>query len=301
MLHAKETSLLQQPQRSSTLMFFCSRACLGLPTCVVVSSRRVSRGDRCQLGSLCAHKGCQQLPATPPLPTYRSIIAPELTGRRLAWHAGRGDRRSRAGVAARRHSSARPSQRPEPRGEAGHPHCWRLSATHTAAPSVSAAHGCGSPERVSGESASCTFWPRRPPASRHTPATVQSNGKAQETRAIPARTHHDPHRGVGLESTCPSAVPQNLTHGLSRKLGPVKTQTLPNKATLRSSQPGVTLKLWWRVGRLRKYVCQSVSILIWLINHMGGAHGFTLRRPMCVSVYVSWNLPVSLSKVKIWS
>ena len=68
---------------------------------------------------------CRQLPAAQPLPTYHSTVAPKLTSRRggeLAGRAERGDGRGRAGVAARHHSSARPPQRPEPRGAVGHPH-----------------------------------------------------------------------------------------------------------------------------------------------------------------------------------
>ena len=67
---------------------------------------------------------CRQLLAAPPLPTCHSTGAPKLTSQRggeLAGRAGRGHGRGRAGVAARRRSTARPPQRPEPRGAAGHP------------------------------------------------------------------------------------------------------------------------------------------------------------------------------------
>ena len=68
---------------------------------------------------------CGPSAAAPSFPTYHSTVAPKLTSRRggkLAGRAGRGDGRGRAGLDARRHSSIRPPQRPEPRGAAGHPH-----------------------------------------------------------------------------------------------------------------------------------------------------------------------------------
>ena len=83
----------------------------------------------------------QQLPAAPPLPTYRSTVAPTLT--QLAGHAGRRDRGGSAGVAARRFFIARPLQRisaPRTTRRCGPPAlssgfvaCLRLSATGRAA------------------------------------------------------------------------------------------------------------------------------------------------------------------------
>ena len=66
------------------------------------------------------------LPAAPPLPTYRSIGAAQRRAGTLGAETGRG----RAGVVAPCHSIARPPQRPESRGAAGHPHSvpgmWRV-------------------------------------------------------------------------------------------------------------------------------------------------------------------------------